>query len=352
LNSAFGYGALANATATDGNTAVGAYSLNANTTATSNSAFGYQALTANTTGSSNNAFGYQSLPVNTTGSANSAFGVFSLNVNTTGNSNTGFGHRTLLALGAGDFNVGVGNNAFYSLTSGSRNTAVGGDSAYNHTSGSNNTFVGYLAGTDVSHGALTNAAAIGAYAQVTQSNSLVLGGLGANAVSVGIGTSAPNTTLQVVGDVRVGTSGTNGCLQNFAGTALSGTCSSDARLKTNVRPFAPVLDRLVRLQPVHFTWKASEFPEYHFGAALNSGLIAQEVERVFPEMVDVDARGYKMVNYSELPYLTLAAVRELKAENDGLRERVGSVEAQNETLRAQVVALAERLARLETRDRH
>ena len=150
---------------------------------------------------------------------------------------------------------------------------------------------------------------------------------------MGIGLSTPVTALQVNGDIRVGTSGTNGCLQNFAGTAISGTCSSDARLKTNILPFAPILDRLVKLQPVHFDWNTEQYPDYHFGPGRNSGLLAQDVETVFPEMVSADARGFKMVNYSELPYLTLSAIRELKTENDSLR--------------AQLAALEARLARLE-----
>ena len=54
--------------------------------------------------------------------------------------------------------------------------------------------------------------------------------------NVGIGTTAPVVALQVIGDIRVGTSGTNGCLQKFSGLALTGTCSSDERLKTNIRP--------------------------------------------------------------------------------------------------------------------
>jgi len=151
--------------------------------------------------------------------------------------------------------------------------------------------------------------------------------------NVGIHTTLPVTALQVGGDIRVGTSGTNGCLQNFAGTALTGTCSSDARLKTNILPFVPVLDKLVKLQPVHFDWNAEQYPDYHFGPGRNSGLLAQDVETVFPEMVGVDDHGYKTVNYSELPYLTLAAIRELKTENDSLH--------------AQLAALQERLARLE-----
>ena len=152
-------------------------------------------------------------------------------------------------------------------------------------------------------------------------------------VGIGLTATTPATALQVGGDIRVGTSGTNGCLQNFSGGTIMGTCSSDARLKTNILPFAPILDKLVKLQPVHFDWNTEQYPDYHFGPGRNSGLLAQDVETVFPEMVSADARGFKMVNYSELPYLTLVAIRELKTENDSLR--------------AQLAALEARLARLE-----
>jgi hypothetical protein len=168
-----------------------------------------------------------------------------------------------------------------------------------------------------------------------------------NSGNVGFGTLGPATALQVAGDIRVGTAGSNGCLQNFSGTALAGTCSSDARLKTNVLPFAPILDKLVKLQPVHFDWKTQEYPEYHFGPGRNSGLLAQEVEKVFPEMVATDERGYKLVNYSELPYLTLAAIRELRIENDTLREQLAARQRELQELRQQVVAVGARLARLE-----
>ena len=43
-------------------------------------------------------------------------------------------------------------------------------------------------------------------------------------------------------------------------------------------------------------------------------------------MVSTDEAGYKRVNYGELPYLMLQAIRELKAENDELRERIQRLE--------------------------
>jgi len=293
-----------------------------------------QTMAAKSDTVNNSAFGYWSLRNNTTGSGNSAFGSQSLNGNSTWQYNTAVGFASLVA-----------------TSTGQRNTGLGSTAGYYNAGGSYNTYIGDAAGPDAGHPTLSYATAIGAGAQMTQSNSLTLGAPAGDvaAVLVGIGTSAPNTTLQVVGDIRVGTSATNGCVKSFAGTALAGTCSSGARLKADIRPFEPVLGRVVQLRPVHFTWNVEQFPAYHFGAGLNSGLIAEEVEQVSPEMVAADERGYKMVNYSERSYLTLAAVRELDAKANALQAQNAGLKAETEALRAQLAALAERLARLEKR---
>jgi hypothetical protein len=151
--------------------------------------------------------------------------------------------------------------------------------------------------------------------------------------SVGIGTPGdsngiPTATdkLQVFGDVRVGTSGTNGCVKNFAGTQLTGTCVSDRRYKKGITPFGPALDRVAALQPVHFYWRADEFPDQHFGDSQAYGLIAQDVERVLPELVVTREDGYKAIDYSKLPLLTIQAIKELKAENDDLRKRIAEID--------------------------
>jgi hypothetical protein len=151
--------------------------------------------------------------------------------------------------------------------------------------------------------------------------------------NVGIGTPldvnglpAVTDKLQVFGDIRIGTTGTNGCLKDFAGTGIAGTCSSDRRLKKDITPFAPVLGPLTALQPVHYYWRSAEFPQRHFGSAKNYGLIAQDVEQILPELVVTDSDGYKAVDYSKLPLLTIQAVKELKAENDSLKDRVSELE--------------------------
>ena len=148
-----------------------------------------------------------------------------------------------------------------------------------------------------------------------------------NTGKVGMGALAPATKLQVVGDIRVGTSGTNGCLQRFDAAPLTGVCSSDARLKKDIRPFDSLLDRFARLQPVSHLWRADEFPDFQFGANRVNGLIAQEVQQIFPELVSTDDKGFFRVNYSDLPLLTIQAVKELKQENDALKARLSQLES-------------------------
>lgn len=138
--------------------------------------------------------------------------------------------------------------------------------------------------------------------------------------SVGIGTSSPAVTLAVVGDIRVGTSGTNGCLQNFAGTALTGTCSSDAALKTIKGNVVGILDKFANLQLVDFYWNKTAANVYHNSTtALNTGFVAQAVEQQFPELVSIDSKGYRQIDYTTLSLYGLEAIKELKAANDRLK---------------------------------
>ena len=158
--------------------------------------------------------------------------------------------------------------------------------------------------------------------------------------------------LQVFGDVRVGTTGTNGCVKRFDGNGLAGTCVSDRRFKRDIAPFGSVLGSVAALQPVHYYWRAAEFPDRHFGDSRAYGLIAQDVERVLPDLVVTGDDGYKAVDYSKLPLLTIQAVKELKDENDALTQRVNALDrlltennarvAELERLMADLLAMAAR----------
>lgn len=138
-----------------------------------------------------------------------------------------------------------------------------------------------------------------------------------NGGSVGVGTTSPQRALQVVGDIRVGTSGSNGCIENFAGTALTGSCSSDAALKDLKGMVSGVLEAFGTLQLVHFSWNATAAALYHNSpGVVSAGFLAQSVERAFPELVSRDAHGYRLLDYTTLSLYGLEAIKELKVEND------------------------------------
>jgi hypothetical protein len=204
-NIALGYQALfGNTTGTD-NTAVGYGALNSNTTGNYNTASGYSSLLYNTTGTGNTASGYEALYSNTA-SDNTASGEGALNDNTSGGDNTASGYQALSYNTTGANNIAMGYQA-----------GVTGTTANANTTGSNDTFLGYNSGPGTAT-QLTNATAIGANALVSASNALALGGTGANAVSVGIGTATPAATLEVNGTAQFDNTITFAAGQTFPGT--------------------------------------------------------------------------------------------------------------------------------------
>jgi hypothetical protein len=280
-NAFFGRGAGASNTTENNNTFIGA-AANGAAGITNATAIGYHASVTQS----------NSLVLGSVNGANGA----------TAGTNVGIGTTTP----AGSLHV-VGNSIF--ATSGTNGVRI---------TPANDADIGVLNVTDAANS--VNWLTVGANGQV------IMNGSG----NVGIGTTGPAVKLHVVGDIRVGTSGTNGCVQGFDGTALTGSCSSDARLKRDIRPFPRLLDKVTKLQPVHYYWRAREFPNRHFGDSQSYGLVAQEVERVLPELVGEDAEGYKTVDYSKLPLMLLQSIKELKAENDALKQRL---QEQDERLR-------------------
>jgi hypothetical protein len=90
--------------------------------------------------------------------------------------------------------------------------------------------------------------------------------------------------------------------------------SSDRRWKTDIRPVDNIVDRVMDLSSVEFTWKEKEDNRTHYG------LIAQEVEDVFPNLVSADEQGYKYVNYNELIPILLKVVQDQQREIDALKQ--------------------------------
>ena len=225
------YGILSGNANTTGNsnTAIGAYALQTNAVGIQNTAIGTNALQANTTGSANVSVGFGTLPANTTGYQNTGIGTSVLRLNTTGYLNTAsglnasefnvsgrenaaHGASTLWQNRTGNENTAIGNQAIATHSTGSGNTATGFQTLSSLTSGDYNLALGYKSGVamatgnnniligrnaDVLRNGLTNASAIGYFAQVDTSNAIVLGGNGANPINVGIGVTRPRYKLHI-----------------------------------------------------------------------------------------------------------------------------------------------------------
>ncbi len=118
-----------------------------------------------------------------------------------------------------------------------------------------------------------------------------------NSGNVGIGTQSPSQRLHVVG--------------NICATGTIGVCS-DARFKEHVEPVAGALEKVDRLRGVAFDWKREEFPDHQFAEDRQLGFIAQEVEKVLPQVVSRGADGYLSVDYGRLTPVLVEALRELR----------------------------------------
>ena len=123
-------------------------------------------------------------------------------------------------------------------------------------------------------------------------------------------------------------SGSTVCRDN--GTFKFVACNaSDARLKTNVAPLTDALNRLTLIRGVTFDWNQASQALISSTGRREIGVLAQEVEAVFPELVTDQQGGYKTVAYEKLTAVLIEAVKELKAQNDSLKQRVEQLESAN-----------------------
>jgi len=97
-------------------------------------------------------------------------------------------------------------------------------------------------------------------------------------------------------------------------TAATFNTTSDIRLKDNIRTFESAMDVVSQLRGVRFAWKET--------GVETVGLIAQEVEKVLPELIGTNAdTGLKSVSYANMVAVLIEAVKELKAEIEELKKR-------------------------------
>lgn len=155
---------------------------------------------------------------------------------------------------------------------------------------------------------------------------------GAGAVFGG-GNSGLNGRVQLFnsagGQSRIDLNGSNGSIR-----CVSLTQTSDVRLKKSIAPLMNTLDKVIALRGVRYQWKDGDYSESQSSESSEIGLIGQEVESVYPELVATDSDGYVSLNYSRLTAVLVEAIKE-----------------QQQLIQQQASAFAEalqRIARIET----
>jgi hypothetical protein len=249
------------------NVAVGESALASNTIASANTAVGYQALGNNTTGlndtdlSASTAVGFQTL-ANATGPG-SAF-------------NDAFGYQALFTLTGGHDNVSIGTQSLFFATTGSGNVAVGSSAGNGITTGSFNICIGSgnEAGNSIS--TASNVIAIGTNGENVD-NSCYIG-------NIFNSTSPTGAAVFVNSDGKLGTS------------------TSSRRFKEEIKPMEQTSEALYALKPVTFRYKEEIDPQH----TSQFGLVAEDVEKVNPELVvrDKDGKAYS-VRYDQVNAMLL-----------------------------------------------
>ena len=339
FNTANGEQALLNNTTGSQNTADGGAALQSNTTGSNNTAGGYQALTSNTTGSSNTATGYQALQDNTTGGTNTANGYQALQSNTTGVNNTAGGAAALQANTTGGANTASGYSALQANTTGSENTATGWGALFANTTGGFNIALGWDALSANTTGANNIAIGVNAASNVAvgNSNNIHIGsmGLAADSGAIRLGTAGTQTSAYIAGISGVSASGGVGVY--VTSTGQLGTVPSSRRFKEQITDMGESSSKLLQLRPVNFFYK----PQYDDGThLLQYGLIAEEVAKVYPEMVAYDNDGQILtVKYQLLAPMLLNEVQKQNAQLQGQAEAIRLQQEQNRKLEDRLAAL-------------
>ncbi len=327
-NLGLGAQALGSTSSGDQNTAVGVEAAEDNTTGSSNTAVGREALARNQTGSDNTAVGDDALKLRAfvgdvaDGKSNTAVGSNAMLSGVQSSFNTAIGHDAMVGprnsaentavghrafeTGYGNRNTAIGQGAMRKSTTADNNTALGEDALWTNTTGSNNIAVGRRAGFDLDGGV----------------NNIYIGNEG--------GASNESGAIRIGSDLQVqtylagvrGATASGGLQVLVSADGKLGTTTSSRRFKEEIRELGTQSGRLALLRPVSFRYRSEVAGSADRPVEL--GLIAEEVEAVFPELVTVDAEGRPDgVRYHLLPTLLLS---EWQRQREALATQAAEIE--------------------------
>jgi hypothetical protein len=327
-----------------------------------NTAEGTNALLSLTTGQWNTAVGLNSLSSNDTGFYNTAIGSGALRFNTA-SYNTAAGHNALFSNRFADYNTAVGESVLYSNTVGEENTAVGWEAMYRNTTGISNTAVGESAlhrntqggdNTAIGSQALTSNTtgnfntAVGDGALVrntTSSFNIALGRLaGADVTIVDnvICIGAPGANVSdscYIGNIWQQPGGSQAVYVNSLGKL--GAQVSSRRFKDEIKPMAETSEVIYRLKPVSFRYK----PEIEPMRPLGFGLIAEDVQKINPDLVVRDKQGKPYsVHYDAVNAMLL---NEFLKAHSKMEEQEATITRQQKQIEALTAGLQKVSAQIE-----
>jgi Chaperone of endosialidase len=301
---------------TNSNTFLGDGALSSTTTGVANTATGSSALFRNTEGSNNTASGSGALTYNTTGNDNTAIGGGALFRNTTANSNTATGGGALGANTTGYRNTAIGDDALTRNVTGFGNTATGFRALYQNF-GSNNIGLGFNAGSNITTGSGNVCIGYNVVGVRDESNTTRISNIYSSLASA--------RPVYINSDNKIG------------------TLVSSRRFKEQIKPMDEASEAILGLKPVSFRYKKEIEPN----GAIMFGLIAEDVEKVDPDLVTRNEKGepetvrYEAVNAMLLNEF-LKEHRTVEEQGRRIEERLRSI-VQHE---AEIRALASQLQKI------
>ena len=308
---------------------------------TFNTALGIDALVNNTTGGDNTAIGFKALENNTTGILNTAIGTTALELNTSGGANTATGYQALIDNTTGFSNTATGAAAL-EHTTGSSNTATGAGALQGNTTGNNNTAIGVdalLANTiGINNIALGNAAG---FNLTTGNNNIDIGnaGVAAESKTIRIGTAATHRKIFIAG--ISGSTVASGVGVIVGPNGQLGTVVSSERFKEAIEPMDKASEAILDLKPVTFRYKRELDPD----GIPQFGLVAEDVEKVNPDLVARDEQGKSYtVRYEAVNAMLL---NEFLKEHRTVQDLKGTVAQQQKQIEALTAGLQKVGARQE-----
>ena len=286
-----------------------------------NTVQGESALIANTTGSNNTATGFQALGFNITGSNNAGYGFGAL-LSNFGSNNTATGSRALYNNTHANDNTADGFEALFFNTRGAKNTAIGKHALFANQTGVSNIALGANAGANLAIG----------------SNNIDIGSAGVNSESntIRIGTAQTRTFIKGISGVVV--AGAQVVVN--AGGQL-GVAASSARFKTEIRPMDKASEAILSLKPVTFHYKHDLDPD----GIPQFGLLAEEVEKVNPDLVAHDNQGRPhIVRYEAVNAMLL---NEFLKEHRKVQELEANDAEQQKAIKALTAMVKEQAAQIQ-----